>query len=125
MKEFYFSIRTVIATSQADAIRKIEAGRFDESHQLSDKVLTESELRRILNGEKHKKAYIVEIPENNIFTDRPLLKDGFLATDHIKGKVLICIYSRGEAIKKARLFDGKAKLFNGKIDKKKHYEARY
>jgi len=119
MKEFYFSIRTVIATSQADAIKKIEAERFNESHELSDKVLTESELRRILNGEKPKQNYVVEITHKT--SHQTLLKDGLLATDIFNGKILICVYSRGEAIKKARIFGGKAKLFKEKINKKKHY----
>ena len=119
MKEFYFSIRTVIATSQADAIKKIEAERFNETHELSDKVLTESELRRILNGDKPKQNYVVEITHKT--SHQTLLKDSLLATDIFNGKVLICVYSRGEAIKKARVFGGKAKLFKGKIDNKKHY----
>lgn len=127
MKEFYFSIRTVVATSQADAIKKIEAERFNESHELSDKVLTESELRRILNGEKPKQNYVVEVPEKawvtsfSLSKNPPVKKDGLLATDIFKGKILICVYSRGEAVKKARMFGGKAKLFKEKIDKKKHY----
>ena len=128
MKEFYFSIRTVIATSQADAIKKIETERFNESHELSDKVLTESELRRILNGEKPKQNYVVEVPDNYnkslsklIYLGNGNVKSGVLATDIFKGKVLICVYSRGEAVKKARMFGGKAKLFKEKIDKKKHY----
>jgi hypothetical protein len=122
MKEFYFSIRTVIATSQADAIKKIETERFNESHELSDKVLTESELRRILNGQKPQQNYVVEVTNTvNGGLQKPLLKDSLLATDIFKGKVLICVYSRGEAVKKARMFGGKAKLFKEKIDKKKHY----
>lgn len=130
MKEFYFSIRTVIATSQADAIKKIETERFNESHELSDKVLTESELRRILNWQKPQQNYVVEIKLGYVVGgsgltpasfQKPLLKDGLLATDIFKGKVLICVYSRGEAVKKARMFGGKAKLFKEKIDKKKHY----
>lgn len=121
MKEFYFSIRTVIATSQADAIKKIETERFNESHELSDKVLTESELRRILNGQKPQQNYVVEVTSHPASFQKPLLKDGLLATDIFKGKVLICVYSRGEAVKKARMFGGKAKLFKEKIDKKKHY----
>jgi len=127
MKEFYFSIRTVIATSQADAIKKIETERFNESHELSDKVLTESELRRILNGQKPQQNYVVEVKSNGgggwapSSFQKPLLKDGLLATDIFKGKVLICVYSRGEAVKKARMFGGKAKLFKEKIDNKKHY----
>lgn len=121
MKEFYFSIRTVIATSQADAIKKIDTERFNESHELSDKVLTESELRRILNGQKPQQNYVVEVNTVNGGFQKPLLKDSLLATDIFKGKVLICVYSRGEAIKKARMFGGKAKLFKEKIDKKKHY----
>ena len=33
----------------------------------------------------------------------------------------ICLYTRGEAIKKARLFNAKAKKFEGKPNKRKHY----
>lgn len=46
--KIYFSIRVVIASSQSEAIKKVNNGDFVESHLLSDVVLTEKELLKRL-----------------------------------------------------------------------------
>lgn len=123
MKQIYFSIRVVEATSEAKAVQKVQNEIFNESHPLSDKVLTHNELQRFLNGQKPRQNYVVEVP--NIKMKKTTNVNGLLATSHVKGKTLICIYSRGEAIKKARLFGGKAKRFDEPINNKKHYNINY
>lgn len=40
----YYSVRTIKAETQDEAISKVEDGEFDESHELCDRVLTTEEL---------------------------------------------------------------------------------
>lgn len=121
MKQIYYSIRVVEATSENSAINKIHAGKFNEQDELCDKVLTKSELLHALNGTKPKSNWIVEVSKDKKTTQI----NGMLATCHVKDLTLICIYSRGEAIKKARMFDGKAKLYTEKLNPKKHYNQNF
>ena len=50
--KIYYSIRVVKAKNQKKAIEKICDEKFIEDHDLSDKVLTEEELKTILNKVK-------------------------------------------------------------------------
>lgn len=47
--KIFVSVRTVIATSQEEAILKIEEGQFAEDTILSDRVVTIEELKQIIN----------------------------------------------------------------------------
>lgn len=119
MKQTYYSIRTITASSQKEALSKVLDEDFSENDPICDMILTKSELINKLNYLKQPQNYVVEIPEE--LFKLVLTKEGYLATDHIRGKILICLYTRGNAINKARLFGGKAKLFKDKINSKKHY----
>ncbi|HTC01024.1 MAG TPA: hypothetical protein VK705_10105 [Ferruginibacter sp.] len=44
----YLSIRTVTAINKEEALKKIEAGDFDTSHPLCDKVATMQELKKLI-----------------------------------------------------------------------------
>lgn len=67
---------------------------------------------------KPKKTYfVVENPEKETLTVNGMLAANFL----LNGKKLICLYSRSEAIRKARMFNGKAKMFKGTPNEDEHY----
>lgn len=122
MKQTYYSIRTVVASTENKAIKMVEDGDFSEADPICDKVVTKEELIRILTGKPEPTNWVVEIPDD-IQNKLTSTRDGMLATNHIKGKVLICVYDRGTAIKKARLFGGKAKQYKGKLSNRKHYNG--
>lgn len=86
-------------------------------HDLRDNYIEFYE--QIIEQDKNEQCnYTVELPTGH--HARPdQVKDGVLAFK-IKRKKLIVLYTRGEAIKKARIFGGKSKLFKGKFDKEKH-----
>jgi hypothetical protein len=123
MKQTYYSIRTVVATSEAEAIEAVELGYFDKENELCDKVLTKSELIRLLMAQKPTRNYYIEIPKENQRVNKNssvIYVDNKLGIEWDGGKKLICLYGRGEAIKKARMFNGKARLLVGKPDKNIH-----
>ena len=49
--ETYYSIRTMIASSEREAIDKIEQQDFDESNPICDRVVTLDELKRLLEDQ--------------------------------------------------------------------------
>jgi hypothetical protein len=57
---------------------------------------------------------------SNHSSDRPDQRVGEYLGFVSKKSKLICLYTRGEALKKARLFNGKAEKFKGTPNKKKH-----
>jgi len=64
--------------------------------------------------------YVVAVDKNSL-DQKDQRVDGFLGFAN-KDKVMkICLYGRGDAIKKARIFKGKAVMFKGKPNKRKHY----
>jgi hypothetical protein len=71
--------------------------------------------------EKNKKLpvlYMVAVDKNSL--DRKDQRvDGYLGFGNEVMK--ICLYGRGQAIKKARIFKGKIVRFNGKPNRRKHY----
>ena len=46
MKKTYYSVRTVIASSKKEAIKKIENGEFDETDALCDIVFSQKEIEK-------------------------------------------------------------------------------
>jgi len=48
VEKTYCSIRIVKAKSRAEAIEKVEDGKFEETHSLCDVVMTRKELKKLL-----------------------------------------------------------------------------
>lgn len=68
---------------------------------------------------KRPTLYMVKTFSNHS-TDQPDQRvDGYLGFVTKKSKQ-ICLYSRGQALKKARFFNGRAEKFKGTPNKKKH-----
>lgn len=87
-KETYYSVRTVVATSEHTAIDKVQMGNFDERHPLCDKVLTKTQLLDALK-EKVKSRYFLFGEQNvDIFMNEGMrnlkrhVQDGETAYTH-------------------------------------------
>ena len=69
--------------------------------------------------ESSRRFYMVAVSDKS--KDQPDQRvDGYLGFN-TKEKKLTCLYTRGDAIKKARIFNGKIEKFTGTPNKKKHY----
>lgn len=117
MKQTYYSIRAVQADSLMQAVCKIDNEQFDETNNLCDKVLTAKQLEQELARQKPVIQWVVKVNDlkQHKKNTENVNKEGYL---QFIGKI-VC-YTRGVAIKKARLFDGKIEKLTVKFDKKKH-----
>lgn len=117
MKQTYYSIRTVKAENLGEATKKIYKGQFDETDSLCDKVLTAKQLEQELARQKPVIQWVVKVNDlkQHKKNTENVNKEGYL---QFIGKI-VC-YTRGVAIKKARLFDGKIEKLKVPFDKNKH-----
>ena len=61
-------------------------------------------------------ALYMVIVDKNSLDEKDQRVDGYLGFAK-----KICLYGRGDAIRKSRIFNGKAVMFKGKPNKRKHY----
>jgi len=117
MKQTYYSIRTVVAKSAFEALNKIANEKFDTSNDLCDKVFTLKALEQELARQKPIIQWVVKVKDISKHTKNPdnVNKDGYLQF----ANKIVC-YTRGTAIKKARIFNGKTEKLTVKFNKKKH-----
>lgn len=117
MEQTYYSIRTIKAKSYEEALRKLEVEEFDEQDAMCDRVFTAKELENELARQKPIIQWVVKVtnPESLKKNKNSINKDGYLQF----ANKIVC-YTRGTAIKKARLFDGKIEKLTTKFNKRKH-----
>lgn len=115
--ETYYSIRTIKAKSYEEALEKLEVEEFDEQDAMCDKIFTHKELENELNRQKPIIQWVVKVTNaESIKKNKDSInKDGYLQFSN----KIVC-YTRGTAIKKARLFDGKIEKLTVKFNKNKH-----
>lgn len=103
-----------------DFCKKIKPGKLHGESKTVISMEIGNFLRFVKKSAPTPTLYMVAVDKNSL-DQKDQRVDGFLGFSN-KDKVMkICLYSRGEAIKKARIFRGKAVKFKGKPNKRKHY----